>query len=177
MNPALQTTIFTAIFAILGIVITQLYARNNALRAELKTKKQKLYGEFILFLFTVIRGDHDGGEDEIVKKLKAYFPKLLTYASNEVIKNTGDFMQHFYNPRDDPSKQGVIALELVGDLILAIRNDLGHKKFADLMKWHDVARIWITDIDTYLPRNERTPRGTHTKPKAIFSDSDNVTKE
>jgi hypothetical protein len=177
MNSALQTALITAGFAILGIIITQLYARNNSLRAEIKNKKQKLYGEFILFLFMVIRGEFDGEPDDITKKLKEYFPKLLTYASNEVIKNTGDFMQHFYNPVGEETKQGVIALELVGDLIISIRNDLGHKKFTDLMKWHDIARIWISDIDNYLPSTDKTPRGNHTIPKPIFSNYDKPTKK
>ena len=82
MSPALQTALITAGFAVLGIIITQLYNRNAALRAELKSKKQKLYAEFIQFLFKVVRDEYEGDSDEIVKKLKDYYPKLLTYGSN-----------------------------------------------------------------------------------------------
>jgi len=171
MPPALQTTLITASFAVLGIVITQLYNRNIALRAELKGKKQKIYAKYINFLVKAVRGEYEGKDDVILEELKSYFPELLTYASNDVIKNTADFMQHFYNPNEDETKQSVIGLELFGDLIIAIRNDLGHKKFRDFLKWHDIPRIWITDIDKYLPTDQHTPRGNHTKPKPIFDGS------
>ena len=82
-------------------------------------------------------------------------------------------MQHFYNPNDDEKKQGILALQLFGDLIIAIRNDLGHKKFTDIMKWYDIARMWITDIDQYLPPEDRKQRGTHSLPKPIFDNSEN----
>ena len=175
MNLTLQTTILSAIFAIAGIIITQLYVRNGNLRAELKSDKQKLYGEFILFLFKTIREEFDDS-NQITNELKGYFPKLLTFASDEVIKNTGDFMQHFYNPKADGNQQSIRALELVGDLILSIRNDLGHKRLKSFMKWHDITRVWIRDIDIFIPKNQRTPRGSHKGPSPSTSNKKGIEK-
>ncbi len=169
MNPEIWVVVLTGFSGLLGILLTQSYSKNANLRAELKNKKQKLYSEFIVFLYKIYSGTEEIGEDEVASKLKQYFPKLLTFASNEVIKNTGDFMQHIYKFDQEAADSGdatwnIQSMEYFGDLILAIRNDLGHKKFLEVMKWHDVARLWITDIDQYIPKAEQTPRSRHVGP-------------
>lgn len=170
MESQIWVVILTGLSGLLGILLSQSYSKNTALRAELKNKKQRLYAEFIDFLYRIYSGDEEFGEEDVASKLKAYIPKLLTFASNEVIKHTGDFMQHVFKFDQAASDRGdttwnILSMEYFGDLILAIRNDLGHKKFTEMMKWHDVARLWITDIDQYVPQTEKTPRALHKGPK------------
>ncbi len=170
MDSQIWVVILAGVSSLLGILLSQSYSKNLNLRTELKAKKQKLYSDFIVFLYDIYSGSDDTDSDETAKRLKKYFPKLLTFASNEVIKSAGDFMQHIYKFDQEASDKGdttwnIASMEYFGDLILAIRNDLGHKKFTEIMKWHDVARLWITDIDQYVPSNERTPRARHSGPK------------
>lgn len=170
MDLQVLIVLLTGVSGLFGILLTQSYSKNQALRSELKNKKQRLYSDFISFIYPIYTGSGTTDGDTTVVKLKEYIPKLLSFASNEVIKSTGDFMQHIYKYNQVSVDSGdttwnIASMEYFGDLMIAIRNDLGHKKFTQIMKWHDIARIWITDIDCYVPKNEQTPRSYHPGPK------------
>ncbi len=170
MNTSIWIVLLTGLSGLLSILLTQSYTKNAGLRADLKNKKQALYSGYVKFLYDTYSGSNKLDNENIVETLKNYFPKILTFASNEVVKCTGDYMQHLYKYDQSQADAGdtswnINSMEYFGDLILAIRKDLGHKKFGQIMRWHDVARIWITDIDTYIPKTEQTPRGTHNGPR------------
>ncbi len=170
MSSTLWVAVLSGLSSILVVLLTQAYSKNASLRADLKGKKQKLYADYVGFLYTAYSESVVPDTDKMVATFKSYFPKLFTFASNEVITNAGDFMQHIYKYDSSAAERGdqtwnIESMEYFGDLILAIRKDLGHKRFNQIMKWHDIARLWITDIDTYVPEQERTPRAVHNGPR------------
>ena len=167
-------TIWVALIGVLGILLQQSYAKNASLREGLKSKKQRLYQDFIVFLYNVQSNTTKYEGDELVKTYQEYYPKILTFASNEVVKCFGDYMQHVYSFNKELSEKGdkswnVNSGEYFGDLVIAIRKDLGHSKWWQVMKWFDISRLWVVDINNFVSASDRKNRGTHTGPRPIIS--------
>jgi hypothetical protein len=165
--------IWIALIGILGILLQQSYSKNMSLREGLKNKKQKLYQDFIIFLYNVQSNAKKYEADELVKTYQDYYPKILTFASNEVVKCFGDYMQHVFSFNKELADKGdaswnINSGEYFGDLILAIRKDLGHNKWWQYMKWYDSSRLWLSDINIYLPESDKKNRGTHNGPHPII---------
>lgn len=168
-----MTAIWVAIIGILGVLLQQSYARNSELRTELKSKKQDLYSDFIVFIYNVQSNAKTYEPKELINKYQEYNPKILTYASNDVIKCFGDYMQHAYSFSKELADKGdtswnINSGEYFGDLILAIRKDLGHSRWWQVMKWYDASRLWVTDIKNFLPEKDRVNRFNHTGPHPII---------
>lgn len=90
-------------------------------------------------------------EEEIVEQMREFNQKLLLTASNKVFLTYGDLMQNFYNNSQD-TKQTMM---LLGELILTMREDLGHKDWMNNLYWFDAVRPWIKDIYKYTPGKYR----------------------
>ena len=125
---------------------------NEGLKQKLGSKKEELYTNFIEFYMKILNSKVD--QEDIVKKTQDLNQKMLLTASNKVFLTYGDLMQNFYlNPKD--TKQ---SLKLLGELILAMREDLGHKDWLNNLFWFDSIRPWIKDINTYLPKKYKNFR-------------------
>ena len=85
MNVEIQVAILGVLSTILAILLNQSYSKNVSLRAELKNRKQKLYSDFIKFiwdLYTIKISLTEKQNNENANKLK----KILTSINDFWIK-------------------------------------------------------------------------------------------
>lgn len=106
----------------------------------------------------IINGE-DITEIGTASTLRDYNQKMLLTASNKVFLIYGDLMQNFYLNAHDTK----ITMNLLGELILAMREDLGHKDWLITLYWFDSIRPWIKDINKYIPKKYQGIRGQYNK--------------
>jgi hypothetical protein len=142
--------IIGGLIAILVAIISQALAKKyehlNAVRADLRTKKAPMYEEFIQFMLKTIVVDSKA-EKLDTKKIEGFFTemtlKLALWANDDVFKSYLKFRT--FGLRQTEDKSGRILL-LFEELVLAMRNDLGHKN-SGIAKG-DVLRLYLTDPET-----------------------------
>lgn len=158
MNVQILTWVLGLIAAFFGVKWQASAKENQILKERLSERKEELYTNFIDFIMGVFNSKTKSEED-IVEKMRFFNQKMLLTASNKVFLTYGDLMQHFYNNLND-TKQ---TIRLLGEIILAMREDLGHKDWMNNLYWFDATRPWIKDIYKYMPEKYRGRRRHYNK--------------
>jgi len=146
-----MTTILTFIFGLLTLFFGARWQsaekRNAVLNQKLSDKKELLYTDFIKMYMELV---NNPGEDKsvIINKIRDFNERTLLVGSNKVLLTFGDLMQNFYLEESTDTKK---SMRLLGELILAMREDLGHKDWTNNIYWFDLLRPWIKDISKYIP--------------------------
>lgn len=149
----------------LGLVAAYLAVRwqsaaqeNKTLRDKLNKKKEDLYIEIIKLYMEAVNGEVE--QEEMIDKMRKINEKLTLTASNNVMLVYGDMMQTFMNIKTGAELEGI---RLFGELILAMRKDLGHKDWLNSLYWFDPMRTFIKDIGKNLPERFRGCRKRYNK--------------
>lgn len=150
MDAQISTWILGLIAAFFGIKWQSSYRENENLKQKLNTKKEELYTDFVKFYMNLINNKEN--EEDIQKKMKEFNEKMILTASNEVFLTFGDLMQSFYKSDGKDYTQG---MRLLGELILSMRKDLGHKDWKNNLHWFDSLRPWLKDTDKFIPEKYR----------------------
>jgi len=151
MSPALQATVATGTFAIVGALLaffSNKYLNDKRSTEEsIRPKKLQLYEEFITFIMRIFSKEEMGKkptEDEMMNFFVEKTPDLIKYASNDVIKKWGKLRISL------ASANGTKSLFLMEDFFKEVRKDLGHPKFRSSRG--DILRLFINDIDEYIKK-------------------------
>ena len=145
-NTTTVTSVITASSALLVAVASVLlakYLENKALlRKEQREKKAPFYEKIISFLFTIVMAEKIGKEalteQAMAKEFLELSEKILVWGSDEVLI----IWRKLRLGSNDTTK----TVGIVADLLLAIRNDLGHNNKNISRK--TILGVFINDIDT-----------------------------
>lgn len=151
--------------AFLGIKWQTAAAENKSLKERLTPDKQKLYEDIIEFISNYLREGADPKQDLFKTRMISLEKRLSLIASNAVLIAFADWMQNFFDnsPNETKARRGLI---LYGNIILAMRADLGHKEWRRPLYWFDPVRLWLKDIRDILPSKYRETRSEESR-KAI----------
>jgi hypothetical protein len=115
----------TILIAFLGGLITLAGNLQLQIRNEQREKKIEIYEEVIQFFFEVVfatkLGHESKSEEELVDFFQRIIPKLVLWASDDVLATFIKFRQL------SNQSGGTSAFSLFGKLLLDIRKDLGHQ--------------------------------------------------
>lgn len=143
-----MSELFPWVLSIVSIFLTYKWQsanrENEQLKNKLNTKKEELYTEFITFYMDLIKNPKD---ELATDKMRDLNKKMILVGSNKVLLTFGDFMQIIYKTG---GKDATTMLRLLGELMIAMREDLGHSDWQNTTYWYDTVRPWMTDIDKVI---------------------------
>jgi succinate dehydrogenase hydrophobic anchor subunit len=149
--------------AVLSVPLVTYFAnqsieRKRAVEQAMRLEKVKIYQSFTEFFMRVLLNEHPAGKPTD-KEMAAFFAdttlKFITYGSNDVVKKWGKFRNLLVNNSDNKAVQKDPTLYLFEfeTVLKALRKDLGHRSWT--MSKGDIARLFINDIDDYLPGKKK----------------------
>lgn len=137
--PAL-TTILVVLLGGVGWLYRHERERRTAAEQQVSERKYRAYITLLDIFFDMMKDQRHGkkpSEATLVDRMTEANKELMLYASDDVLA----LYQHWLAE----SRQGVMDLGQFGDLIVAIRRDMGHAKTQ--VTADDVLRQMITDYD------------------------------
>lgn len=173
-NEQILLWILGLISAFFGIKWQASSRENEHLKQKLSQKKEKLYTEFVGFYMTLLNNPEK--KDEAIEEMKKLNEKMILVASNKVLLTYGDLMQTLYLTE---AKKPTVLLRLIGELFIAMRDDLGHRDLMNSTFWGDAVRPWMKDAYKFLPKNKNGLRRIYSKytdPIDYITESENGKK-
>ena len=161
----------TAFLTYIGYGVATSLQRSAEKDKALEAEKREAYKNLLSLLFGVLKSVKIGGPESVEKEIGEKFFELTrdltVYASDEVLRLFIRFKRQ-QQPADP-----LEVITLFGDIIVAVRKDLGHSKTS--ITRNDVLSTFITDIETLeLPAcTDVAPMGLIAKVKARFSQHNN----
>ena len=138
-----------------SLVVTRVWERQRAIEEQHRQHKLPIYEEFIAFWFRALmheQTEEDPPSDvEMARFLSDFTQRLTLWGSEEVLREYGQFrlFSSLHAAGGEDASDGSTELMFKFEqLLLAIRNDLGHSN-NDLVRG-DLLRLWINDIDDFL---------------------------
>ncbi len=132
---------------------------NVILRKKLSVKKESLYTEWIHFYMELI--NKPKSQKKTISEMRKLNESMLLIASNKVLLTYGDLMQSLYISKG--GKNSIQLLRLIGEMIVAMREDLGHKDWLNSIFWGDAIRPWLKDVSRLLPKDKQGLRRVYSK--------------
>lgn len=118
----------TALVALLGALITFAGNLQIQIRNEQKPKKTEIYDKVINFFFDSILASKLGrqpkSEEELIQGFAEMTPDLILWASDDVLNLYIEFRQMASSDLQNSPNSPIL---LFGQLLLAMRRDLGHQ--------------------------------------------------
>ena len=141
-----------------GLIAWVIKSKIQELRAveeSLRGKRRKTYTEILdpyIRLFAELKTK---GPNQALKKIISYDYKktafdLILFGSDEVVRAHNNLMKHFYEAEAKGTQDTKEMMSLWGNLLLAIRKNLGNKKTK--LDEFDMLRAMIKDIDNFLSK-------------------------
>lgn len=160
MNSQILTWVLTLLAAYLGIKWKASVDENNILKQRLSEKKEKLYTSIISFYMDsferTITKKEIINKEELVSQIRKFNEEIILTGSNKVVLTYADLMQRFYKSTSEKNNRE--SVRFLGELILVMREDLGHKDLLNSLYWFDTLRPFIKDIDNFLPMEYKGDR-------------------
>ncbi len=125
--------------------------RRRSLEGHTREQKIQLYEDLITFFMRMLleQGTKSAlSEEEMLAKFREMTPKLITYASNGVIKKWGRMRIDLATLAAAGDHRAV--LKGLEDLYKEIRKDVGHSSLS--LQEGDISRLFINDIDEISKR-------------------------
>lgn len=149
------------VFGIVSLYLTYKWqsasTENEKLKDKLNFKKEELYTKFIEYYMSLVENPEP---NQSVKKMREFNQQMLLISSNKVLLTYGDMMQTIYKTE---GKDTTKMLRLIGELIVAMREDLGHSDWLNQTQWYDTVRPWMKDTDKLIKLNVNGLRRTYSK--------------
>jgi len=143
------TASFVALISTMGLILSKHYEHKREIRKELATRKIPVYEELINFSFRCTfaqkMGEEPPTEQETVQFIAKLIPRLIIWSDGNIIKSFCSF-RDCSNDNIDTSNPKI--LFIFEDMLLKIRNDLGHKD--KRLKRGDILGLYVNDINKYL---------------------------
>lgn len=156
VDPRISAALVTGLLAIvatsLTITIPKYLEKKMEVEEHLREKKSETYKELVELLFKILMGNKTGEaleEKEVIKTMSKFTENLILWGSEEVIKAYKDFRIYFMN-RKPGDKLTLDAINIMENLLFAIRKDMGHKN--KHLKQGDILSLFINDLDKVLGR-------------------------
>ena len=151
-----HTAIIGALALLLVPIVTYFTTKSiekrRSVEQTMRLKKVELYQSFTeFFMWLLLNTDKPKPtEKEMVSFFAEMTPKLITYGSNEVIKQWGKYRVNL----DKLTKTGnpMDSMRPFESILKAMRKDLGHNSFG--ISDGDISRLFINDVDSYLSKKK-----------------------
>ncbi|MCY3629861.1 MAG: hypothetical protein OXI05_08140 [Bacteroidota bacterium] len=132
----------------MSALISKKEDRKAAVEAQMRDNKVPSYEMVIKLVYDVantVQKNEKIDETEMRETMFEIMRQITVWAPDEVVRAFVDFKKNkpSYKQLDDPRN----TLDLVADLILAIRKDLGHNKGS--LDRKTVLAMFVSDVDTY----------------------------
>ena len=140
----------TVFVSVLSIVLGKAYESRELIKKEHREKKIPVYEDLIRFMFRILMGKKTGDqptEKEILDFMSDFTQHIMVWGSDDVLASWVRWRRAAIDEQEI-QKHPMKLLFLYEDLILTIREDLGHKN-KNIGK-SDVLALFINDIDQYL---------------------------
>lgn len=157
-NEQILLWVLGLISAFFGIRWQASSRENEHLKQKLSEKKEKLYTEFVGFYMTLLSNPEK--KDKAISEMKKLNEKMILIASNKVLLTYGDLMQTLYLTE---AKHPTLLLRLIGELFIAMREDLGHRDWLNSVFWGDAIRPWLNDAYKFLPQGKNGIRRVYSR--------------
>lgn len=119
-NPSILAAIITGTLVAVGAIYVKHIEHKHSVEAQFRDAKVQMYNDFIELFDSFSEG---GGPEDAVSELKKWRRQLLFWGGPKVIK-TSFQLQNTAENLDTVEGMGN-SVEIIGDLILAMRQDLG----------------------------------------------------
>jgi len=141
---------FTVLVSLITVYLSKYLERKSTIEQEQRPKKVEIYQELIHSILSLMPSQDSKQkpmtQEQMIEFLKKFTEVVIICGSNDVILAWSNWRKKLIEA--DPQKSLELLLDLE-NLIIAIREDLGHKK--GNIKQKDILRMFINDIDTAIP--------------------------
>ncbi len=128
---ALVAGITTVLASVLTPVVSKQWERRRQVQQEQREHKLRLYKEFLEFWLRVVVGDKTGvaevSEKETLDFQTTFTQKLILWGADDVVRKCAQFAKSFASSETQPTHAQPEQLERFGELLAAVRLDVGHK--------------------------------------------------
>ncbi|MEL6770264.1 MAG: hypothetical protein AAFP18_04290 [Bacteroidota bacterium] len=133
----------TILVSVITIVLSKYYEQRVKIEQEIRDEKIPIYedliGVFFNYLFAEKTGDRKPTDQEVIKSLASVTPKLVVWASEDVINSWNKMRSQDWSSADSHQ-----ALVLWDELLLAIRKDLGNG--VDKLEKYGLLKLFVNDL-------------------------------
>lgn len=154
IEPRISAALITGLIAIIAtsltITIPKYLEKRMEIEEHLREKKSQTYKELVELLFKILMGSKTNEsltENELIKFMSRFTENLILWGSEEVIQNYKAYRMYFVN-RNQGEALTLESINLMENLLLAIRKDMGHKNKG--LQQGDILSLFINDIDEIL---------------------------
>lgn len=148
---ALITASATILVSVFVTVYNKRWDRNRQIKEKQREKKIPAYEDFSKFVFQILlatKMDEEISEEKMMESMMEFIHHIIIWGSDDFIQSFGEWKTEIQGS-DDTQASPLGQLAFFEDLILAMRRDLGHED--EEFERGDLLRLFITDIDDYLP--------------------------
>ena len=157
LDPKLTAALLAASATILVSVISVIFSKRQeqrvAIENQLREKKVPVYEEIINFIFRITFAEKlskkQPSEKEMIKFFADTTRDLVIWGSHDMIKAFSEFREELVRLFDKHDNAPWAIVACVEDLLIAIRNDLGHKH--KNIQRGEILRLYITDLPEKFP--------------------------
>lgn len=156
---ALITGLFAIIAASLTITVPKIFEKKMEIAEQHRNKKFPMYQDLLEFLFNIFMGHKLGkiiDEKEVIEFMSKFTQNIILWGSEDTIKSYRAFRTHFMN-RPESESSSLKELELMENLLLAVRKDMGHNN--KKLETGDLLSLFINDLEKYLGEKKQVNNG------------------
>lgn len=154
IDPRISAALITGLIAIIATSLTITIPKHIEKRMEieehLREKKSQTYKELVEFFFKILMGSKTNEsltEKELIKFMSRFTENLILWGSEEVILSYKAYRMHFISRKQEETLTHE-SINLMENLLLAIRKDMGHKNKG--LQQGDILSLFINDVDEIL---------------------------
>lgn len=159
IDPRISAALITGFLAIIATSLTITIPKYLEKKMEIdehhREQKSGMYKELLEFLFKLFMGpkiDKSLSQEEIVEFMARFTENLILWGSEDVITKYRAYRIH-YLQRELGTKTTMKEIEILENLLLAIRKDMGHKD-KKLIRG-DILSLFLNDIDQIIEEHKR----------------------
>lgn len=150
ISAALIAGVITIVATSLTITIPRHFQKKMEIESHLRDQKSDAYKQLLELLFKILMGAKMGeplSDKDLTKQMSKFTESLILWGSEDVIKSYRDFRKYFMH-RKPNGNLSLDEINLLENLLLTIRKDMGHKN--KNLQQGDILSLFINDIDDIL---------------------------
>jgi hypothetical protein len=137
----------TILVSVISLIFSKKQEKNVEIESQLREKKIPIYEGIINFLFRITFAEKVGKKQPSEKEMIQFFTDttrdLVVWGSHDMIKEFTKFREGLIKSSEE-NTESLDILICVENLLIAIRNDLGHKH--KRIKRGEILRLYVNDI-------------------------------
>lgn len=154
VDPRISAALITGLIAIIAtsltITIPKYLEKKMEIEEHLRIRKSETYKDLVELIFKILMSGKTGEvlpEKELIKMMSKFTENLILWGSEDVIKSYKAYRTYFMN-RSQGDSLTIEAIDLMENLLLSIRKDMGHNNKS--LKQGDILSLFINDLDEVL---------------------------